>query len=186
MIRRPPRSTPLYSSAASDVYKRQEMGDPVPLGGFGARSRGEPNSHGNGPHMRHLLRHNHYAIREFRPLDIAWWLIHASIVAYVRLRTRLDGGCVSVQRVTHNMWGKGNMRSGPNPPAILIVLEASAAFARRGPNLRAGIRFPRSAVRAGRSEVPPRSFHSQSSPGLPPCRLFLHWSSSSSGEAAVP
>src|SRR5674476_1077294 len=24
MIRRPPRSTPLYSSAASDVYKRQE------------------------------------------------------------------------------------------------------------------------------------------------------------------
>src|SRR5665647_3640555 len=31
MIRRPPRSTPLYSSAASDVYKRQIMdtGDPV-------------------------------------------------------------------------------------------------------------------------------------------------------------
>src|SRR5665647_143024 len=26
MIRRPPRSTPLYSSAASDVYKRQELG----------------------------------------------------------------------------------------------------------------------------------------------------------------
>src|SRR5660397_294590 len=26
MIRRPPRSTPLYSSAASDVYKRQGMG----------------------------------------------------------------------------------------------------------------------------------------------------------------
>src|SRR5660398_102780 len=25
MIRRPPRSTPLYSSAASDVYKRQEQ-----------------------------------------------------------------------------------------------------------------------------------------------------------------
>src|SRR5450759_4649435 len=25
MIRRPPRSTPLYSSAASDVYKRQNM-----------------------------------------------------------------------------------------------------------------------------------------------------------------
>src|SRR5665647_3949257 len=25
MIRRPPRSTPLYSSAASDVYKRQTM-----------------------------------------------------------------------------------------------------------------------------------------------------------------
>src|SRR5660397_108005 len=25
MIRRPPRSTPLYSSAASDVYKRQAM-----------------------------------------------------------------------------------------------------------------------------------------------------------------
>ena len=27
MIRRPPRSTPLYSSAASDVYKRQVIGD---------------------------------------------------------------------------------------------------------------------------------------------------------------
>ena len=26
MIRRPPRSTPLYSSAASDVYKRQVSG----------------------------------------------------------------------------------------------------------------------------------------------------------------
>ena len=26
MIRRPPRSTPLYSSAASDVYKRQVKG----------------------------------------------------------------------------------------------------------------------------------------------------------------
>ena len=28
MIRRPPRSTPLYSSAASDVYKRQVQGTP--------------------------------------------------------------------------------------------------------------------------------------------------------------
>ena len=27
MIRRPPRSTPLYSSAASDVYKRQDYND---------------------------------------------------------------------------------------------------------------------------------------------------------------
>src|SRR3546814_3149931 len=27
MIRRPPRSTPLYSSAASDVYKRQDKED---------------------------------------------------------------------------------------------------------------------------------------------------------------
>src|SRR5660397_292239 len=31
MIRRPPRSTPLYSSAASDVYKRQVHGNPVGL-----------------------------------------------------------------------------------------------------------------------------------------------------------
>ena len=28
MIRRPPRSTPLYSSAASDVYKRQIVATP--------------------------------------------------------------------------------------------------------------------------------------------------------------
>ena len=32
MIRRPPRSTPLYSSAASDVYKRQMI---IPIGGDG-------------------------------------------------------------------------------------------------------------------------------------------------------
>src|ERR1700674_3138854 len=82
------------------------MGDTVPLGRFGARSRGEPNSHGNGPHMRHLLRHDHYAIREFRSLDIACWLSHASIVAYVRLRTRLDGGRVSIHRVTLNYVGE--------------------------------------------------------------------------------
>ena len=31
MIRRPPRSTPLYSSAASDVYKRQMPGKVVDL-----------------------------------------------------------------------------------------------------------------------------------------------------------
>ena len=29
MIRRPPRSTPLYSSAASDVYKRQTVNGTV-------------------------------------------------------------------------------------------------------------------------------------------------------------
>eukprot|EP00826_Nyctotherus_ovalis_P045467 TRINITY_DN5038_c0_g2_i5.p1 TRINITY_DN5038_c0_g2~~TRINITY_DN5038_c0_g2_i5.p1 ORF type:complete len:121 (-),score=36.12 TRINITY_DN5038_c0_g2_i5:36-371(-) len=32
MIRRPPRSTPLYSSAASDVYKRQAKGNVVMFG----------------------------------------------------------------------------------------------------------------------------------------------------------
>src|SRR5665647_765028 len=31
MIRRPPRSTPLYSSAASDVYKRREPGSWAPF-----------------------------------------------------------------------------------------------------------------------------------------------------------
>src|SRR5660397_297010 len=30
MIRRPPRSTPLYSSAASDVYKRQNLFGLIP------------------------------------------------------------------------------------------------------------------------------------------------------------
>src|SRR5665647_1563910 len=33
MIRRPPRSTPLYSSAASDVYKRQVPGIGIINGG---------------------------------------------------------------------------------------------------------------------------------------------------------
>src|SRR5665647_154069 len=47
MIRRPPRSTPLYSSAASDVYKRQgpySMITQQPLGGkaqFGGQRFGE-------------------------------------------------------------------------------------------------------------------------------------------------
>ena len=39
MIRRPPRATPLYSSAASDVYKRQVLGhiqqEDLPFGGVG-------------------------------------------------------------------------------------------------------------------------------------------------------
>ena len=34
MIRRPPRSTPLYSSAASDVYKRQVLCNPYPKHGY--------------------------------------------------------------------------------------------------------------------------------------------------------
>src|SRR5665647_3487684 len=34
MIRRPPRSTPLYSSAASDVYKRQLLRPPTVDGGL--------------------------------------------------------------------------------------------------------------------------------------------------------
>src|SRR5674476_1532781 len=38
MIRRPPRSTPLYSSAASDVYKRQPIGRVGPL----RRAKAEP------------------------------------------------------------------------------------------------------------------------------------------------
>ena len=36
MIRRPPRSTPLYSSAASDVYKRQPQKSPRPTEPAGA------------------------------------------------------------------------------------------------------------------------------------------------------
>src|SRR5660397_123567 len=40
MIRRPPRSTPLYSSAASDVYKRQTPLRPARAPSEGARPRG--------------------------------------------------------------------------------------------------------------------------------------------------
>src|SRR5660397_293567 len=39
MIRRPPRSTPLYSSAASDVYKRQEVTDRAALVGLVSEQR---------------------------------------------------------------------------------------------------------------------------------------------------
>src|SRR5450759_2898265 len=39
MIRRPPRSTPLYSSAASDVYKRQREDRELPCGGCGRGRR---------------------------------------------------------------------------------------------------------------------------------------------------
>src|SRR5660397_259403 len=68
MIRRPPRSTPLYSSAASDVYKRQveecpgrrapaRKGRPTPL----SRRHGrEPVSY---THLRaHRLRRISYAV----------------------------------------------------------------------------------------------------------------------------
>src|SRR5450759_3524449 len=47
MIRRPPRSTPLYSSAASDVYKRQDQ-DPmdaaIRAAGASATDRSTPES----------------------------------------------------------------------------------------------------------------------------------------------
>src|SRR5674476_263854 len=43
MIRRPPRSTPLYSSAASDVYKRQGLSPSIAQGAsFRRIGRGEP------------------------------------------------------------------------------------------------------------------------------------------------
>src|SRR5660397_269708 len=48
MIRRPPRSTPLYSSAASDVYKRQIV-DP-------ARVLGNLLTDASPDMMRHLLQ----------------------------------------------------------------------------------------------------------------------------------
>src|SRR5660397_237025 len=51
IIRRPPRSTPLYSSAASDVYKRQvppasdrRLPVPYPAGGPPGRDDGHPQS----------------------------------------------------------------------------------------------------------------------------------------------
>src|SRR5660398_171109 len=46
MIRRPPRSTPLYSSAASDVYKRQSLHPPIdaPLSHSSANHEADPTS----------------------------------------------------------------------------------------------------------------------------------------------
>src|SRR5660398_277659 len=41
MIRRPPRSTPLYSSAASDVYKRQGHSGRLRAGGWISQQSGE-------------------------------------------------------------------------------------------------------------------------------------------------
>ena len=38
---------------------------------FGARSGGQPDSHGHGAHMRHLLRHDQHAVGQFRLLDIS-------------------------------------------------------------------------------------------------------------------
>src|SRR5660398_319763 len=49
MIRRPPRSTPLYSSAASDVYKRQPA-VPRPRPGVGRRTASAPPAPGGGLH----------------------------------------------------------------------------------------------------------------------------------------
>ena len=48
--------------------------------------------------------------------------------------------------------------ASPNPAAILTVLAAPGAFGWRGPSLQAEIRFPRSAARAARNEVPPAVF----------------------------
>src|SRR5450759_3838668 len=57
MIRRPPRSTPLYSSAASDVYKRQGH----------VRSKQEPLqliSRHSGTLCQHLLKYQEQTYRQ--------------------------------------------------------------------------------------------------------------------------
>ena len=52
MIRRPPRSTPLYSSAASDVYKRQIMASAQPTRSGGVTSPATGPRHANNPPRR--------------------------------------------------------------------------------------------------------------------------------------
>src|SRR5660398_220432 len=65
MIRRPPRSTPLYSSAASDVYKRQ-LHTHLHVHGylllFGAGSRCTP-----GPYLLHYRPQRHPRANQSRP-----------------------------------------------------------------------------------------------------------------------
>jgi hypothetical protein len=41
--------------------------------------------------MWHLLRNDHHSVRQVRLLDISYGLIHASIVAHVRLPMRPAG-----------------------------------------------------------------------------------------------
>src|SRR4029077_4628643 len=65
---------------------------------------------------------NDDAIRKFRLLDIAWRLIHASIVAYVRLRTRLDGGRISFHQATLEEAGeKGDLAGSQNSRRYLLL-----------------------------------------------------------------
>src|SRR5665647_1969499 len=63
MIRRPPRSTPLYSSAASDVYKRQPGARPGPRR---CRPR-RPGAYGVGPRVHRMAHPQHRAGRALRP-----------------------------------------------------------------------------------------------------------------------
>ena len=64
MIRRPPRSTPLYSSAASDVYKRQAYGFAFTASPFWQTPQKEPK--GLAPSVRPLAK----ARRSFVPVSI--------------------------------------------------------------------------------------------------------------------
>src|SRR5660397_223479 len=65
MIRRPPRSTPLYSSAASDVYKRQVLPDGRGEGRLGAAGQ-EPQGRDRRGVDRGLPRHGVAALRAGR------------------------------------------------------------------------------------------------------------------------
>src|SRR5665647_3688555 len=94
MIRRPPRSTPLYSSAASDVYKRQLVGLRI----------GYRDDLGAGDHQRlELLRAEHGAEAE---------------AAEVAIRLGSDAGIGD-----HLFAGAADAHDGTYPGAGLVVAD---------------------------------------------------------------
>ena len=61
---------------ALEDHVLDEMRDPVALGRFAARSRAQPDAHRNRTHVRHLLRDDHEAVRQFRrSISRTGWLI---------------------------------------------------------------------------------------------------------------
>ena len=132
---------------ALEHHVLDEMRDAVALRRFGARSRAEPNAHGNRAHVRHLLRDDHHAVRQFRSLDIACWLIHC---VYCGIRAAVNAnsmaGCVSIHRVrTHALSGKWNTHSQSAANLCgecLTALAAPGVFGRQGSQSSGGNPIP--------------------------------------------
>ncbi len=66
---------------ALEHHVLDEVRDPVAFRRFAARTCAYPNAHRHGTHVRHPFGHHDEAVRQLRAFDIAYWLVHFTILA---------------------------------------------------------------------------------------------------------